>query len=561
MRVSLPRHILIITLVLMLIAMVARALPGARTIDDAFITFRYSRNLLDGIGFVYNPGVVTLGTSTPLFALIMAAVGASTGGRDFQTYAIIVSALADALTVALIYAIARRYLKHDWLSAVPALLYAISPMSVTFAIGGMETSLNILWMIAATYLYVAHHTSPRAQIAIGVCAALGMLTRADAALWIVPLFVWQLLDGLITRKDQPFFARLPLRTWITAAIILLPFMLIAWAAFGSPIPNSVTAKRFAYIIEPGSALIRLIQTYSTPFFEFDTFGSIGAMIGAVLYTLLTLIGIIYAARKLPRLLPFLIYPWIYFAVFAILNPLIFRWYLAPPIPALMLGIIGGLWGIFNLRHTDDSRPTITPPVGTGLALSAAKSFSPDSTPPLHGERGLGGEIGRRIATLLLTLAAILWIFTSLNGWTLTPDHGSNRPAPRMAWHEIEILYQRMGELLRDQYSVTLDTRVASGDIGAVGFFSGATIVDTVGLVTPELTAYYPVDPSLIAEGQNYAIPPQLIRDTMPDYLVTMEGFIREGLAREDWFNAQYELIESFPTDFYGTGMLLYRRTN
>ena len=51
----------------------------------------------------------------------------------------------------------------------------------------------------------------------------------------------------------------------------------------------------------------------------------------------------------------------------------------------------------------------------------------------------------------------------------------------------------MGEHLRDDLGVTAETRVASGDIGAIGYFSRATIVDTVGLVTPELTRYYPVD--------------------------------------------------------------------
>src|SRR5690606_26803493 len=151
-------HIVIIAL-LMLLAIAARVLPGTRTIDDAFITFRYSRNLVEGQGFVYNPGVHTLGTTTPLFALILAAISAVTGGQDFQWYAIAVSALADAGTVALLYLLARRLIGNDWLAIFPAALWAVSPMSVTFAVGGMETSLNIFWMVAATWGYVS---SPKA---------------------------------------------------------------------------------------------------------------------------------------------------------------------------------------------------------------------------------------------------------------------------------------------------------------------------------------------------------------------------------------------------------------
>src|SRR4051812_46213192 len=94
---------------IILLALIARALPGPRTIDDAFITFRYSRNIVEGQGFVYNPGSQVLGTTTPLFTVLMAAISAILGGRqDFQWYAIAVSALADAGTAVLLYLLARR---------------------------------------------------------------------------------------------------------------------------------------------------------------------------------------------------------------------------------------------------------------------------------------------------------------------------------------------------------------------------------------------------------------------------------------------------------------------
>src|SRR3954453_1418522 len=77
---------------IMLLAVIARVLPGPRTIDDAFITFRYSRNIVEGQGFVYNIGIPSLGTTTPLFTLLMAVISAITGQQDFQWYAILVSA-------------------------------------------------------------------------------------------------------------------------------------------------------------------------------------------------------------------------------------------------------------------------------------------------------------------------------------------------------------------------------------------------------------------------------------------------------------------------------------
>jgi len=508
----------------MVLSFITHILPAPRTIDDAFITFRYSRNLVEGQGFVYNPGIQTLGTTTPLYTLLMAAISTITGQQNFPWYALTLNALADAGTAGLLFLLAKRLTGYVWVGALIGILWSLSPVSVTFAVGGMETSLNIFWLVGATYLFVAR----RRRIWIGAFVGLGFLTRVDSLLWIGPLLLGQLIDALWNKPQEStsekfggLINRIPWQTWLAAVVVVLPWALFAWSYFGSPLPNSLSAKTVAYIMPPGSAFIRLLQFYVTPFSEFDLFGSVGAMVGTAIYIALTIIGIIYTRKKLPRLLPFLIYPWLYMAAFSIANPLIFRWYIAPPLPALMMGIIAGAWAIID--SIQQARPSW------------------------------------RIRPVLVGFLVLLWGATSLSGWWIHPDHGPDRPAPKMAWHLIELYYQQIGTQLHDEFNVTADTPVASADIGAIGYFSRAKIIDTVGLVTPELSKYYPIDPALIAEGQNYAIPPQMIEDTNPEFLVTMEAFVRLGLEQEPAFTQNYALIEEIPTDFYGTGMRLYER--
>jgi len=97
----LPARALLILLVgIAAVTFAARLIPEPRTIDDAFITFRYSRNLVDGEGFVYNPGARTLGTTTPLYTLLMAGIAFLTGSANYPWFALVVNALADACTAA-----------------------------------------------------------------------------------------------------------------------------------------------------------------------------------------------------------------------------------------------------------------------------------------------------------------------------------------------------------------------------------------------------------------------------------------------------------------------------
>lgn len=508
------RKVLLTLALVFVVALVAHILPSPRTIDDAFITFRYSRNIAAGEGFVYNPGVRVMGTTTPLYTLLMAAVSIVTGGQDFPWYALTVGALASAGTAIFLCLLMRRVTGSLWLGALIGILWGISPVSVTFSVGGMETPLNIFWLVGATYWFIS-----RRSLWMGVFIGLGFLTRIDAALWIGPLMLFQL--GEYWQAHRGTALRIPWRTWLPALLIVTPWVLFAWAYFGSPIPNSIAAKSVVYKIDAGASFVTLFRAYIVPFSDYQLLGSTGVMLATIFYVLFALSGLIWIARNFPRLLPFVLYPWLYMLIFSLANPLIFRWYTAPPIPALMFTIIIGAWRITEaIRQSAPQRARLAPVLMGGLGL--------------------------------------LWVSASLAGWELVPDHGPQRPAPELAWHQLELHYREMADELITRYHVTPDTPVAASDIGVIGYFTGSRIIDTVGLVTPEARAYYPIDYSLVVSDQNYAIPPQLIYDMRPAYLVTTEGAVRLGLEQDETFKSSFALVREIPADFYGKGVVLYR---
>ena len=88
----------------------------------------------------------------------------------------------------------------------------------------------------------------------------------------------------------------------------------------------------------------------------------------------------------------------------------------------------------------------------------------------------------------------------------------------------------------------------------LGYRTGLHILDTVGLVTPKSTQYYPADPKIYFT--NYAIPADLVLALNPDYIVILEVYGRRGLLPDPRFQARYQLLEKLDTDIYGSDSML-----
>ncbi len=484
-----------------LLAIVLRLIPGVRTVDDAFITFRYAQNLIAGNGLVYNPGEWVLGTTTPLYALLLAAIGSITGGirAPYPEIAVLISAVADALSCLIIIRLSSS-LGYRRAGIAAALIWAAAPMSVTFAIGGMETSLFILLMLGTFYMH-----SNNQPVLAALIGSLCLLTRPDALLFLLPLGLERAYRFFRSKKR-----RLP---FLEIASFLIPVVFwtaISWTYYGNLIPRSMAAKAVAYHLPPEAGIVRLLQHYATPFFSHLVFGSFSIAIGLIIFPTLFMIGWRRIVRERTYIWPLAVYPILYLLAFSIANPLIFRWYLSPPLPMYFLGIFIGI-----------------------------EVFGRDLKSPLP-----------------LAICGVLAFGLTLNGWTLHPDHGPDRPAPKMAYIKLEEIYLQVAEGLRGQ--IREEQTLAAGDIGVLGYYTGARILDTVGLISPESEVFYPLPAELYIT--NYAIPPDLIHHEKPDYVVLLEVYGRNGLLTDPQFLDEYELTNRIQTDIYGSeGMLVYVR--
>ncbi|MFQ5453413.1 MAG: hypothetical protein ACE5D6_04420 [Candidatus Zixiibacteriota bacterium] len=221
------RQSVVIFFVTVIIRLLFHYLTGF-TADDAFITFRYAENIAFGNGFVYNIGEKVLGTSTPLFTMLLSC---------FVVFAVkplyaslLISLVSSGLTAVVLYRLALS-LRFTRLAYVPALFYILWPRSVPVDISGMETAFFTLLITAGFY----YQQKQKYFYSIGL-ATLASLTRPEGA-WL--LFILIIHNGYKDKFNWRYYLAVPL-------LLLGPWLLFSQFYFGSVIPHSIIAKLVLY---------------------------------------------------------------------------------------------------------------------------------------------------------------------------------------------------------------------------------------------------------------------------------------------------------------------------
>ena len=151
-------------------------------IDDAFISFRYARNLVDGAGLVFNPGREPVeGYSNLLWVLIMA--GGMWLGMPPELFSRVVGVAAGLALLVVTWRLALRTLagrasSASW-SLVPIVLLVTNRSVAAWATGGLETRLFTTLVVMAVWLAARDVEEERRVPGALVPLALLMLTRVD----------------------------------------------------------------------------------------------------------------------------------------------------------------------------------------------------------------------------------------------------------------------------------------------------------------------------------------------------------------------------------------------
>ena len=121
--------------------------------DDAYITLRYSRNLVNGQGIVWNAGEIpaTEGYSNFSF-VILGAIALKMGWDPLKAFKLLCSS-SLIITCWLLYMIAR-FMVSPIPATIPAILITTYLGTIWWTVSGLETSFYQAIVIAAFYVYL-----------------------------------------------------------------------------------------------------------------------------------------------------------------------------------------------------------------------------------------------------------------------------------------------------------------------------------------------------------------------------------------------------------------------
>lgn len=192
-------------------------------LDDALIYARYVRNLHEGHGLVFNVGEAHNGVTSPLYVWLLALV--SLPFDDVAQVSVYLGGAALLTTVLLVGRYVFSSEQSPLVGAIAGLLLAITPLN--YSTLGMESPVVVL---VATGLLIAYRL--RSWLWLGVLAGLMGLARSECIFLVAPLFLasWW--------RDR----QLPWRSVLVAVAVMAPAFAYNVIAFGSPLPDTLTAK-------------------------------------------------------------------------------------------------------------------------------------------------------------------------------------------------------------------------------------------------------------------------------------------------------------------------------
>ena len=226
--------------------------------DDAFISFRYVRNLVDGLGLVFNAGEAVEGYTNFLWVVELAGIWAIFGIRP-EAASLGLSLICTVSVFVLVMLQSKKSHRHEGNGLLVWMALGLLLTSTTFAAwttSGLETRQFTLCVVAAIFSYASYADWKRGLWVGSACAGAAALTRPEGLMLGCICVAYYIVDAFWQR-------RLTVRGVVEAAgpfgVLVGGHFLFRYAYYGQWLPNTYYAKHvrpwfdsgFDYILTAG----------------------------------------------------------------------------------------------------------------------------------------------------------------------------------------------------------------------------------------------------------------------------------------------------------------------
>ncbi len=231
--------------------------------DDAFISFRFARNLAEGYGLCWNIGGERVEGFTNMLQVLLLAAGARLGMAP-EWFALGIAVTSVVGTVLLLIGVLRRV--FGFVHPVAAALLAIYLVDWTTTIhttSGLETQLFIFLLCSAYACALSFVARPsmRNALLLTVSVFLSVMCRPEGVLFggvlIFVLCLWAIIE--IARHHCPVAPARMLLAAIGALLLLgSVYAVCKYRYFGYLLPNSLYVKSHDYDLHGATNVARFL---------------------------------------------------------------------------------------------------------------------------------------------------------------------------------------------------------------------------------------------------------------------------------------------------------------
>jgi hypothetical protein len=487
-------------------------------LDDSWIHAQFARNLALGHGFSYNPGEPASGSTAPLWTLVLSVGHLVTG--DAVLAAKCLGIVFLALTVVLVYMLVGTIAGDEREALFAAVVAASLSRLVWAGLSGMEVTLAVTLTLAGMLAHVTYgRLGDRRQYLSTVLFGLATLARPECAAFFAAAMLDRALAGTLIRWRE-----LAARDWLGPVAlhvalflaVIAPFVLFSRAFGVGFLPNTAYAKALLWgrgliaALSSGS-LAELARSFTVhPFDYYLSFLQESLSNNPVLFVLAAfgfmrlVLSIPYAEESRCRTfiipLSVIIFPLAIGVIVPFGSASYQEGRYAAPVAPLMLVI--GTIGLYEAGR-----------YGAAI-LSRAKFMGRPATVVIE----------RSLIWLFMVMALAAQVRTA---WYRGKTYGRQVA-------NIEEMQVALGRWIDRE--LPEDALLAVNDVGAIAYFSERRVLDTVGLISPEVLSY------MEARRPRDAAVLEFLKDERPDYAVLFPDWYPRMVADERLFEPIHRAV-------------------